>query len=79
MVMNSRFYEERADEAASEAKKATLENVRERALRSENVWRGMADRSRKIEHDRELAARDRVANDASPDDASTQRQRRFRQ
>lgn len=46
------FYEERAREAAEEARKATLVNVRERALRSEAAWRGMADRATAVEEAR---------------------------
>jgi hypothetical protein len=43
------FYVERANAAAEEARDATLTNVRERALRSETAWRGMADRAIAIE------------------------------
>lgn len=43
------FYEERAKEAADEARNATLENVRQRALRSEAVWREMVDRAIEVE------------------------------
>lgn len=42
------FYQERADEAAEQARNATLENVRERALRSESAWRAMADRAQAV-------------------------------
>jgi hypothetical protein len=38
------FYLTRADECARDAAEAILENVRERSLRSEAVWRDMADR-----------------------------------
>jgi hypothetical protein len=43
------LYLARADEAASEAKVATLDNVRDRCLRSEAAWREMADRQNRIE------------------------------
>jgi len=46
------FYEERANAAAEEARDATLENVRQRALRSEAAWRGMADRANAVEQAR---------------------------
>ena len=46
------FYEERAEEAAEEARKATLVNVRERALRSEAAWREMANRAIAVEDER---------------------------
>ena len=60
MTATAEFYEERADEAAAEAEAATLQNVRDRALRSEGAWRGMADRAKKITHERELAAQARA-------------------
>jgi len=44
-----KFYETRAEEAADEARQATLQNVRLRALRSEAAWRGMADRAIAVE------------------------------
>ena len=37
-------YLTRAEEARAQADAATLENVRERCLRSEAAWREMADR-----------------------------------
>lgn len=60
MATNADFCEERAKEAAAEAKTATLQNVRERALRSEGVWRSMAERARKVEHDRAAVAREKA-------------------
>jgi len=53
MAQTIAFYEERAEEAAQEARKATLENVRERALRSEAAWRDMAERAIQVEKGRE--------------------------
>lgn len=53
------FCEERAKEAAEEARKATLENVRERALRSEAAWRDMANRAIQIEKAREDKRREK--------------------
>jgi hypothetical protein len=44
-----KFYETRAEEAADEARHATLQNVRLRALRSEAAWRRMADRAIAVE------------------------------
>jgi hypothetical protein len=43
------LYLARADEAATEASQATLDNVRDRCLRSEAAWRDMADRQTRIE------------------------------
>ncbi|HSG34962.1 MAG TPA: hypothetical protein VLA37_10530 [Sphingomonadaceae bacterium] len=55
MSQNFEFFDERAKAAAMEAEKATLENVRERARRSEAAWRQMADRALMIEKDRKIA------------------------
>lgn len=60
MAQTFEFYDARAKEAAAEAKTATLVMVRERALRSEKAWRGMAEQARKIETEREKAERARA-------------------
>lgn len=52
MSISFEFATERADEAAQAAVSAQLDNVRERALRSEAAWRDMADRARKTEESR---------------------------
>lgn len=52
MVQRIEFYLERAEEAAQEARDATLVNVRERALRAEAAWRVMVNRERGIEENR---------------------------
>ncbi len=69
MSQNFEFYDARAKEAASEAEKATLDNVRERALRSETAWREMADRAKQMEREREIA---RVEREARQADAAAQ-------
>jgi hypothetical protein len=46
------FYDERARAAQSAADLATLDNVRERELRSARAWRGMADRQLSIDSER---------------------------
>ena len=61
MALSYEFIIARADEAAKEAENAVLDNVRERALRSEAVWRDMADRALKIEADREKARAEKQA------------------
>lgn len=61
MAQTYEFYNTRATEAAAEAEAATLENVRERALRSSKVWRGMADQAKKVEKDRAEAVREKAA------------------
>jgi hypothetical protein len=42
------FYTERAEQSAAEASTADLANVRERALRSEKTWRGLAAQAKKM-------------------------------
>ncbi|QKG70034.1 hypothetical protein [Erythrobacter mangrovi] len=42
------FYVARAEASAAEAKVATLENVRERALRAEATWMGLAKQARAV-------------------------------
>ncbi|MBO6528222.1 hypothetical protein [Erythrobacter sp.] len=46
------FYAARAAEAAADAKAATLDNVRERALRSEATWQALADQARAVAEQR---------------------------
>ena len=52
MTLTFEFCDARAKEAAAAAEEATLDNVRDRALRSEAAWREMADRVARL-----LAAR----------------------
>lgn len=52
MSQTLEFYLARADESAQEAACATLDNVRDRALRSEAAWRQMAARVMHIEGQR---------------------------
>lgn len=47
MSITYEFATERADEAARSAASAELDNVRDRALRSEAAWRAMASQARK--------------------------------
>ena len=49
MSATSDFYLARAAECAAEAQAATLDNVRERCLRSEAAWQMMADRLKRAE------------------------------
>ena len=53
MALTYEFLIARADEAAAEAGKTQLENVRIKALRSEAAWRDMAARALRIQQDRE--------------------------
>lgn len=61
MSQSFEFYIERADEAAAEARLALLDNVRERALRSEAAWRQMAERLLRVEEQRRVAETSRAA------------------
>jgi hypothetical protein len=45
MTAQSEFYRARALEARADADAASLDNVRERCLRSAVAWEGMADRA----------------------------------
>ncbi len=70
MAQTYEFYCERADEAAALAAKATLENVRERELRSEKTWRGLAEHARKTVEERNKADLARAERRASENLAS---------
>ncbi|BDI61508.1 hypothetical protein [Qipengyuania nanhaisediminis] len=59
MSQTFEFYDARAKEAALSAKEATLENVKERNLRAEKTWRGLADKARQVALDRAKAERER--------------------
>jgi hypothetical protein len=59
MAVGFEFYDQRAKAAAKAAAAATLDNVRERELRSEQTFRGLADQALKVMQDREQADRDR--------------------
>ena len=52
------FYSARAKESAAEAKAATLDNVRERALRSQATWKALADQARAVSPAREERGRE---------------------
>jgi hypothetical protein len=61
MSTTSDFYLARAEESARDAAATTLENVRDRCLRSEAAWRSMADRLMRGEVMRETLANDKAA------------------
>ncbi|GAA4043173.1 hypothetical protein [Parerythrobacter jejuensis] len=61
MSQTFEFYDARAKEAAAEAGKAKLDNVRERALRSEATWRSLADQARRVADERAKADAARIA------------------
>ena len=64
------FYDARAREAATEAENAPLVMVRERALRAEKTWRGLANQARKIERDRAKAEEIRAERRAADAEAA---------
>lgn len=72
MTQTFEFYDARAKDAAAEASAATLDNVRDRNLRAEKTWRGLADQARRVLRDRQkteaekLRKRDELAAMASP-------------
>jgi hypothetical protein len=70
MAQTYEFYAERADEAAALAAKATLENVRDRELRSEKTWRGLAEQARRTVEERERSERIRADRRAAEMGAS---------
>ncbi|RJY08859.1 hypothetical protein [Aurantiacibacter aquimixticola] len=69
---------ERADAAALAAKNAKLDNVRDRELRAEKTWRGLAEKARSVAEQREKVEREKreqrlaeaSANDAEASDAA---------
>ena len=55
MSQTFEFYDARAREAAAEAEKATLDNVRDRNLRAAKTWRCLADQARRVVAERNKA------------------------
>lgn len=60
MADNYKFYLERAEAAAIAASAATLDNVRERELRAEKTWLGLAHQARAVAVQREKTERERA-------------------
>jgi hypothetical protein len=60
MSVTSDFYLARAEECGREAENTALENVRDRALRSQEAWLSMANRLRKGEMMRDRAAAEKA-------------------
>lgn len=63
MALSYEFLIERAEQAAQEAACSLLENVRERALRSEKAWRTMASQVLEVARNRELTQQARLVAD----------------
>lgn len=55
------FYFARAKEAAADAAAATLDNVRDRALRSEATWTALANQARAVAKQREKIEAEKAA------------------
>jgi hypothetical protein len=58
-IITFEFCDKRAREAAAAADEATLENVRNRLLRSEAAWRVMADKLQAFDATRKAIKRER--------------------
>lgn len=61
MSQTPEFYAARAKAAAAEAKAATLDNVRERALRARDTWLGLARQARTVAANRARLEREKAA------------------
>ena len=61
MAQSYEFYCQRADEAAAAASAAKLDMVRERELRAEKTWRGLAEHARGVAEERAKLVRDKQA------------------
>lgn len=61
MSANHDFFLARAAEARADAERATLDNVRERALRSEAAWTAMASRAERSDKAREKLILEKAA------------------
>ncbi|BBC72313.1 conserved hypothetical protein [Altererythrobacter sp. B11] len=70
MSQSFEFYDERAREAATEAENAQLDMVRERALRAEKTWRGLASQAKRVELDRAKAEQVRAERRAAEAEAA---------
>lgn len=79
MVMSQtfEFYTERADQSAAEARAADLANVRERALRSEKTWRGLAAQAQKTFAERAKAEIVRAERRAAEEEQASVRAAAF--
>ena len=64
MAQTFDFYNARAEEADVSAQNATLDNVRERSLRSAQVWRSLANQAKEVERERAKAAQIRAERKA---------------
>ncbi len=70
MADNYKFYNERAEAAAAAASAATLDNVRDRELRAEKTWRGLATQARSVAKRREKVELEKAEKRASEAEAA---------
>lgn len=70
MAQTAEFYHQREQEARAEAKRAKLANVRERALRAAQTWKGLADQAKLVARRRERAEVERAKRRAAEAAAS---------
>tara|TARA_R100001129_G_scaffold164290_1_gene130359 strand:+ start:466 stop:684 length:219 start_codon:yes stop_codon:yes gene_type:complete len=61
MAQSYEFYCARAEEAAAAAEAAQLDRVRERELRAEKTWRGLAHHARAVAEERAKIVRDKAS------------------
>lgn len=64
MSQTFEFYDARARESAAEADAAVLDNVRERARRSEATWRTLANQARAVAEERARVEHQKAARRA---------------
>ncbi len=64
MSQTFEFYDARAKESAAEARAAVLDNVRDRALRSEATWRALAEQARAVAVERAKVEHEKAARRA---------------
>ena len=69
MSQTFEFYDARARESAAEAQTAVLDNVRDRALRSEATWRALADQARAVAEERAKVEHEKAARRAEQEAA----------
>jgi hypothetical protein len=73
MTQTVEFYAQRVREAEAEASAATLDNVRDRALRSAATWTQLADQARRVAAERikaEAARADRAEAERAATEAA---------
>lgn len=69
MSQTFEFYSARAAEASRQASEAGLDNVRDRHLRAEKTWLGLAEQARKVVENRMKNADERALRDDNGDPA----------